>query len=72
MPALGFPRPKIRTSLWGDLHALRIVSQWGSLSMPSTAPFGGCLWRGAPVEGGIGAATIWGPLSGTSDFEPRI
>ena len=40
MPALGFPRPKIRTSLWGDLHALRIVSQWDSLSMPSTAPFG--------------------------------
>ena len=66
MPALGFPRPKIRTSLWGDLHALRIVSQWDLLSMPSTAPFGGCLWRGALELPPFGA------LSGTSDFEPRI
>ena len=66
MPALGFPRSKIRTSLWGDLHALRIVSQWDLLSMPSTAPFGGFLWRGALELPPFGA------LSGTSDFEPRI
>jgi len=47
VPALGFPRPRIGTSLWEDPHALNTVSQWDLLSMPSTAPFGGCWWRGA-------------------------
>ena len=47
MPALGFPRPRIGTSLWEDPHALNTVSQWDLLSMPSTAPFEGCWWRGA-------------------------
>lgn len=66
MPALA-SQAKNRNTIVGDLLALRAVSQWDLLSMPSTAPFGGCLWRGAlelPPFGGLSGPVV--------TLEPRI